>query len=171
MRPVKLINTVEKVVGRAARVCNRIAMLSVCAMMVLTVTDVILRLFRRPITGAYELVGLAGAAFVSFSLAYTSVEHGHIAVDFLIQKMKKRGRMVVDSLTSIAGGAFFGATAWQAVRYASRLENTGEVSLTLQVPLYPFVAGIALGCGLLCTVLLCRFAGSLAGAMSAGLKE
>ena len=63
---------------------NWIAAGAVIAMMLLTSADVILRLFRRPITGAYEIVGLLGAIVISFSLAYTSVEKGHIAVEFLV---------------------------------------------------------------------------------------
>jgi hypothetical protein len=110
---------IDRGVRAASRIFNWIAMVSVVLMMTLTVADVVLRLFRSPITGTYEIVGLLGAIFVSFSLA------------------------------------------WQAVLYASSLRGTGEVSLTLQVPLYPFVYGVAIGCGMLCIVLLFRFAGSL----------
>jgi TRAP-type C4-dicarboxylate transport system permease small subunit len=165
-RALRVIETLESGVRTASRVCNWIAMLSVCAMMLLTVSDVILRLFRRPITGAYELVSLAGTTFVSFSLAFTSVERGHIAVDFLVQKLRTRGQRVVDSITSFVCTALFGFISWQALRYAANLRSTGEVSLTLQVPLYPFAAGISLGCALLCIVFLTRFIGSLVRAMS-----
>ena len=34
------------------------------------------------------------------------------------------------------------------------LKQSGEISLTLGIPVYPFVAGIAIGCGFLCLVLL-----------------
>jgi TRAP-type C4-dicarboxylate transport system permease small subunit len=165
-RALRAIETLERGVCTASRVSNWIAMLSVCTMMLLTVSDVILRLFRRPITGAYELVGLAGAIFVSFSLAYTSVERGHIAVDFLVQKFTTRGQRVIDSVTAFVCTALFGFISWQAWQYAANLRSTGEVSLTLQVPLYPFAAGISLGCVLLCVVLLTRFIASLITAMS-----
>lgn len=164
-------DTIERGVRTASRVCNWIAMLSVCVMMFLTVADVILRLFRRPITGAYELVGLAGAAFVSFSLAYTSVERGHIAVDFLVQKLSARGQKLVDCVTAFVCTLLFGIITWYAVQYAVSMRKTGEVSLTLKVPLYPFVAGIAIGCALLCIVLLARFVGSLLQTVMGGLWE
>lgn len=152
---------IDRGVRAASRVFNWIAMVSVVLMMTLTVADVVLRLFRSPITGTYEIVGLLGAIFVSFSLAYTSVVRGHIAVDFLVQKLKLRGQAIVDCINAFVCTALFGVIAWQAVLYAGSLRGTGEVSLTLQVPLYPFVYGVAIGCGMLCIVLLFRFAGSL----------
>jgi hypothetical protein len=44
--------------------------------------------------------------------------------------------------------------AWQSAVYGIDLRQSGEVSLTLQMPLYPIVYGIAFGCGLLALVLL-----------------
>lgn len=163
--------TIERGVRTTSRVCSWIAMISVCVMMFLTVADVLLRLFRRPITGAYELVGLAGAAFVSFSLAYTSVERGHIAVDFLVQKLSGRGQRLVDCMTAFVCAVLFGVIARYAAQYAVSLRNTGEVSLTLKVPLYPFVVGITIGCALLCVVLLTRFVGLFLQTVNGGSRE
>jgi TRAP-type C4-dicarboxylate transport system permease small subunit len=162
---------IERGIRAASRVFNWIAMISVAIMMTLTVADVILRLFRNPITGTYEIVGLLGAVFVSFSLAYTSVERGHIAVDFLVQRLRLRGQKVIDCINAFICSALFGIIAWQAVVYAGSLRNTGEVSLTIQVPLYPFVFGVAIGCGLLCIVLLFRFVGSLFQACSQSKQD
>jgi len=147
----------EKGVHTTSRMCNWLAILSVTVMMVLTVCDVVLRMFRRPITGTYEIVGLLGAAFVSFSLAYTSIEHGHIAVDFLIRRFRLPVQRGFEGVTSFVCAALFGMVTWQGFTYAAHIRQTGEVSLTLQVPLYPFVYGMAFGSGLLCIVLLFRF--------------
>lgn len=132
---------------------NWIAAAAIVAMMLLTSTDVILRFFRHPIPGTYEIVGLLGAVVVAFSLAYTSVEKGHIAVDFLVQKFPRNVQLFITAMNDLISTLLFGLIAWQSILYASELKQSGEVSLTLQAPTYPFVCGIALGCGLLCFVL------------------
>jgi len=148
---------VERSVRATSRLCNWLAIVSVTVMMILTVCDVVLRMFRRPITGTYEIVGLLGAVFISFSLAYTSMEHGHIAVDFLIRRFRQKVQRGFEGVTSFVCAALFGLATWQSFVFAAHIRQTGEVSLTLQVPLYPFVYGMAIGCGLLCIVLLFRF--------------
>jgi TRAP-type C4-dicarboxylate transport system permease small subunit len=133
----------------------------VLAMMLLTTSDVVLRLFRNPITGTYDMVGLLGAAFVSFALAHTSLEKGHIAVDFLVRKLPPRPRRLIDAGTELLSLGLFILVCVQSLRYAGRLRRMGEVSLTLRAPLHPFVYGIAVGSGMLCLVLLLRAAASL----------
>jgi hypothetical protein len=38
---------------------------------------------------------------------------------------------------------FFGLLSWRSILYAKELKFYGEVSMTLQLPYYPFVYGIA----------------------------
>ncbi len=140
---------------------NWIAAGAIVAMMLLTSTDVILRLFRHPIPGTYEIVGLLGAVVIAFSLAYTSIEKGHIAVEFLVQKFPRNVQLFITAINDLLSTFLFGLIAWQSILYASDLKQSGEVSLTLQAPIYPFIYGIAAGCGLLCFVLILEFLKSL----------
>jgi len=133
---------------------NVLAGTAVVAMMLLTCADVILRLFRHPVPGAYEIVGFMGTVVISFSLAYTSLEKGHIAVELLVEKLPLRLRTGIDSLTSFIGAGLFSLITWQGMVYAADLKQSGEVSVTLTMPIYPFIYGMAAGSGLLCLVLL-----------------
>jgi len=151
----------EKVIHTLTYRCNWIAAGAVVAMMLLTTADVVLRLFRHPIPGTYELVGLLGAVVIAFSLAYTSVEKGHIAVEFLVQKFSRKVQTAIMAVNDLCASFLFGLIAWQSIVYASDLKQSGEVSLTIQMPIYPVVTGIAIGCGLLCLVLLIDFSKSL----------
>lgn len=148
--------------GTLSRALNSLAGAAVVAMMLLTCADIVLRLMRRPITGTYELVGFCGALAVSFALAQTSLDRGHIAVDFLVQRFPPRAQAAVEAVNSLVAAALFGLVAGQALRYADGLRRAGEVSMTLQIPVHPIVYGIALGCGVLCLVLLARTVDSLA---------
>ena len=147
---------IEKLLHPPARWFNWIAAIAVTAMMLLTCADVLLRILRCPIPGTYEIVGLLGATFVSFSLAHTTTERGHIAVDFIVQKLPLRLQDLVDCINSIICAFLFAVITWQSVVYALDLKNSGEVSMTLQMPIHPFVFGIALGCGMLSLVLFLR---------------
>lgn len=133
---------------------NYVACAAVVVMMLLTCADVILRLFGHPILGTYEMIGLSGAVVISFALAYTSLEKGHIAVELLVESLPKGLQVFINGFNSLIGAALFSLVAWQTFLYAGDLRGSGEVSLTLQIPTYPFVYGISLGCGLLCLVLL-----------------
>lgn len=149
-----LLSNIQKRLVLVSKSFNVLAACAVVAMMLLTCTDVVLRLFRCPIPGTYEIVGLLGAIFVSFSLAGTSMDGGHIAVDFLVEKFPARAQRIIEGCNCLVCAVLFGIVTWYATFYALDLMDAGETSLTLQLPLYPFVLGIAIGCGLLCAVLV-----------------
>jgi TRAP-type C4-dicarboxylate transport system permease small subunit len=124
-------------------------------MMGLTCLDVFLRyFFRKPIPGTYEIVSFLGTVAVSFAMAHTLAQRGHVAVSLVVQLFPKRAQGVVESLISIFGFILFGLIAWQSVLYAMDCQRVGEVSLTLQLPFYPFIYGVAFGAGAVCLVLL-----------------
>ncbi len=143
---------------------NWIAAAAIVGMMLLTTMDVILRFFRMPVPGTYEIVGLLGAVAISFSLAYTSIEKGHIAVEFLVRKFSEKTQIIIDIINNFIASIFFGIVSWRSAFYAMELLRSGEVSSTLQMPTYPFVFGVAIGCGLLALVLMIETWKSFKGA-------
>jgi TRAP-type C4-dicarboxylate transport system permease small subunit len=147
------LDRIERLVGRLASFFNGIATAAVVVMMALTCLDVLLRLLRHPIPGTYEIVGLLGAVFISFSLARTSVDQGHIAVDFLVQRFPKRIQHAVEAINTGICALLFTVVCSQCVFYAQDLKASKEVSMTLQMPIHPFVFGIAGGCAMLSIVL------------------
>lgn len=127
---------------------------AIVAMMLLTCTDVVLRYFRKPIPGTYELVCFLGAVAVAFAMAHTSVEKGHVAVSFVVSLLPQRIQGLIESITTSFGLIFFVLIAWQSVIYANDLRLSGEVSLTLELPFYPFVYGISFSAAIVCLILL-----------------
>ena len=143
---------IEWVIASASGWFNYVACVAVVVMMLLSCADVILRLLGSPIPGTYEMVGLLGAVIIAFAMAYTSLQRGHIAVDMIYEKLPPRMQCLIDGAVGLTGAALFGVIAWQSAVYGADLRQSGEVSLTLQMPLYPSVYGIAFGCGLLALV-------------------
>lgn len=127
---------------------------AIVAMMLLTCTDVVLRYFRKPIPGTYELVCFLGAVAVAFAMAHTSVEKGHVAVSFVVSLLPQRIQGLIESITTSFGLIFFVLIAWQSFIYANDLRLSGEVSLTLELPFYPFVYGISFSAAIVCLILL-----------------
>jgi len=150
-----------------AKILYWIAGIGILSMMFLTCADVILRLGVtvyhkyhwwflspfRPIPGTYELVCFLGAVAVSFAMAHTSIEKGHVAVSLVVQLFSPRVQSFIGSITSLFGFIFFALLSWQSVIYANELRTSGEVSLTLQLPFYPFVYGIGFAAVAVCLVL------------------
>lgn len=137
-----------------ARKLNLIAAIAIVAMMSLTCTDVILRMFRRPIPGTYELVSFLGAVAVSFAMAHTSAEKGHVAVSLIVRLLPQKVQAIIESIVSMLGTILFGLISWQSVLYGMDCQRAGEVSLTLQLPFYPIIYGVALSAAAVCVILL-----------------
>jgi len=148
------MNPVRKGIERISRGFNAVAGAAVVVMMLLTCADVVLRFFRHPVPGTYELVGFLGTMVISFSMAYTSLERGHIAVEIVVEKLPRRVRTAVEAAVALIGAALFALIAWQSAAYAADLRHSGEVSVTLAMPIYPFIYGMAAGSALLTLVLL-----------------
>jgi len=145
-----------------ARRLDMIAAIAVFAMMSLTCVDVFLRyFFRMPIPGTYEIVALLGAVAVSFAMAHTLAEKGHVAVSLIVQLFPKRLQGIIECMISIFGIILFGLVAWQSVLYGMDCQRAGEVSLTLELPFYPIIYGVALGAGVVCLVLLVDLADAI----------
>jgi len=75
-----------------SRFLNVIAGISLTFLMLLTVLDVILRSFRTPVVGTYELVAFSGAVVIGFAIPYTSWLRGHIFVDFFRSEERRVGK-------------------------------------------------------------------------------
>jgi TRAP-type C4-dicarboxylate transport system permease small subunit len=139
---------------KISRTFNWIALCALTFIMLLTVSDVVLRYFGRPIVGTFEIVGFCGAVIIGFSLPLTSWDRGHIFVDFLTSKMSKGRKKMLDLTTRTACIALFAVIGWNLFIYSNKLYQSGEVSLTIQIPFYPFSYGLGVACFLQCFVLI-----------------
>ena len=138
-----------------ARRLDMVAAVAIFAMMVLTCVDVFLRyFFRKPIPGTYEIVALLGAVAASFAMAHTLAKKGHVAVSLIVQMFPKRLQAIIESFISIFGIVLFGLITWQSILYGMDCQRAGEVSLTLELPFYPIIYGVALGAAVVCLVLI-----------------
>jgi len=141
---------------------------AIVVMMLLTCIDVTLRLTAtlyakygwqilgplKPIPGAYELVCFFGAVAASFAMAHTSIEGGHVSVNFVTRLLSDKIQAAFQIGTDLLSLTLFGIIAWQSLLYAQKTRDLGAVSMTLRLPFYPFIYGISLSALAVCAVLV-----------------
>jgi len=142
-------------VWKLSRFINFIGGASLAFIMFLTVSDIILRAFRRPILGTFEIVAFSGAVVIGFSLPYTSWMRGHVYTDFLILRFSQRIRNTFNIVTRGMGIGLFILIGWNLIMHGMDLRKAGEVSPTLTMPFYPVAYGLGICCFIQCLVLLC----------------
>jgi TRAP-type C4-dicarboxylate transport system permease small subunit len=148
------MNGYLKTLGVISRLFNIIAGISLTSLMLLTITDVILRGVSTPIVGTYELVALLGAVTIGFSMPQTALRRAHIYVDTLIVRFPTAWRNGFEITTRCLVILLFLIIGWNLFVYGSDLQKSGEVSLTLQLPFYPVAYGVGICCLVQCLVMV-----------------
>ncbi len=157
------MNGFLQLVFRLSKWANTLAGITLTVLMLITVTDVILRSLGRPIVGIFELVAFLGAIVIGFCLPFTSWVRGHIYVDFFVMKLPPKGRSAIHIATRGMGVGLFLLIGWNLIKMGVDLSRSGEVSPTLQLPFYSVVYGIGATCWLECLVLFCDIVKVLRG--------
>jgi TRAP-type C4-dicarboxylate transport system permease small subunit len=154
---MKLINVLDKFTANLSRWLNWIAGAGLVVMLGIFVADIIgIKFFKHPVPGAIEFVGFIGVVVIAFAMPHTEVKHGNIQVDFFTERLPPRLKAGIAALTSFLGAVLFVLLAWQSFLFGRVLQTTREVSMTQNIPFYPFVYAIAF-CSLpLCLILLVK---------------
>jgi len=108
-------------------------------MMFLTCADVVGRAFRHPIFGSVEIVGFMATLAVAMALPYTDKVKGHVGVEILVRLFSEKTQAVIDLSTRILSLGLFGLVAWRMVLYAKTMQDSGEVSISLELPEYMII--------------------------------
>jgi TRAP-type C4-dicarboxylate transport system permease small subunit len=148
------MNVLNAIFQKIAYFMYGIAGVALAGIMFLTVADVFLRLFKIPIVGTYEIVSLLGAVVIGFAIPQTTIERGHVLMDFLTGRLSFGGQQVLHLVTRLLAISIFFIIGWNLFNLGNDLMSTGQVSLTLKLPEYPVAYGIAFCCLFQCLVLL-----------------
>jgi TRAP-type C4-dicarboxylate transport system permease small subunit len=148
------MNTYDHIIKGLSRFMYWIAGAALTGMMFLTVADVFLRLFKRPILGTYEIVSLLGAVVIGFAIPQTSIDRGQVLMDFLTGRFPSAVQQALHILTRLLGIILFVIIGWNLIDMGNDLRKISQVSLTLGIPEYPVAYGVALCCFIECLVLL-----------------
>jgi TRAP-type C4-dicarboxylate transport system permease small subunit len=148
-------NNFVSIVASIARWLNWIAGVSLMLMVVLVVADICgIKLFKTPVPGGIEIVSLLSVVAISFAIAQTQIAHGHIEVEMLVTRLPKMAQKVISSFVHCFGILLFVILGLKSFSYGQALQSSGEVSMTLQIPFYPFVWGMGFCCLVVALVLV-----------------
>jgi len=112
-------------------------------MLALIAIDIVgAKLFKWPLPGGVDIVGLLGVIAIGFAIARTQVVHGHIEVEFFEKRIPAKTRNSIDIVIYFLGMLLFALLSWKSCEYGYTLQSKGEVSMTQGMPLYPFVYGL-----------------------------
>ena len=154
MRDGAGMNFLVTMLRRLVLITAALAGAGLLTMMVVTSLDVLLRALGHPLRGAYDIVKMAAGVAIGCALPYTTAIKGHVAVEFFVQRMGRRGRVVADTMIRLITMALFSLFTWQLIVYGARLKGSGEVSMTLRWPVFwvPWVMAFACGVAVLVTL-------------------
>ncbi len=110
--------------------------LSVIGMIIITCGDVVLRRLGVSLTGAYDIVKILSTVTLACALPYTTAVKGHVAIEYFFHKLGKRSRLVIDSVMRFVSTALFAFLGYRSFLYGAQLYSKGEVSQTLQLPVF-----------------------------------
>jgi len=134
-----------------------VAGISLVAMVFVTVGEMVLRMFGKPMAGTVETIGWLAATTTAFALGYTQIHQGHVAIDLFTSRLGPRLQVLVSMLVYLASTVLFVIVTWNVFRHAGVFRETGSLSETMKVIVYPWVYLVSLGCAGLTLALVVDF--------------
>jgi len=138
------MDRLKPVVSRLTVIMASVAGITLIAVMLMTVLDVILRYFGRPITGIYDMVALGGAIVIGFSMPLAAEKRVHVYMEMALQGHSRKGKQILSVFTRLLVFGISFLAAWNLFRLGLDFRQTGEVSLTIKIAYYPIAIGLAL---------------------------
>ncbi len=122
------------------------ASFSLISMMLVTVGEMVFRMFGHPMVGTVETIGWLAAVTTAFALGYTQIHMGHVSIDIFVNWLGSRVGAVVNMLVYLTLTVLFMIVTWNIFLHAGVLKNSGSLSETMKVIVYPWVYLVSLGC-------------------------
>ena len=124
--------------------------------MVITCVDVVgAKVFKMPVLGSIDIVA------ISFAASMTLIAGRHIKVEFFFPLFPRLAQRVISSVIHLLGLGLFIVVIWRLYVLGYSFQTSGEYSMTIYIPYYPFAYGVAFACIPVCLVLLVEFLKSL----------
>ena len=133
----------------AIRFSSLIATLALVVMMLTTVADVSMtKLFRHPITGAYDMVETTLVFAVFLGIPATFLNHGNIVVDVVDFFASTATIRRLKTLAAISSFIFLVLLTWNMLPQARDAYRFGDIKPELKLPLYVLWIPMIFGAGL-----------------------
>jgi TRAP-type C4-dicarboxylate transport system permease small subunit len=145
---------IKKIVFTVGHKINWISNSALVALTAVIYANVLFRLFRKPFEGAVEIIPFLSSLVISFAIANTTIQRGHIALDVVVSKLPIRIQKVIAGIVNLLGMGIFALMCYFTALSATNKWLNGEVTQGLEIPNYPIVYGISFSCFVVFLVLL-----------------
>ena len=138
-----IFTNIDKTITYISRIFNIIGMFVLIVMMLLTVSDVFLRLFfNHPILGSTELTEFMMVA-LSFGMGWCLLEGKVIRMTLVVDHLKPRVQAVINTLLYFLGFIVLSILSWRTVLESFEMHRRQAMSAILHIPKYPFYDAVA----------------------------
>lgn len=131
-----------------------ISALAIVCIILLTVLDVIGRIFYSPVYGTFDLTTLLGGVVAGFAIPLSTLKGAHVYMGFFIDSVSARWKKILTPISQCFGIVLFLILGWNLILYGMKTYKSGELSFTIRFPTYPFIISMGLACLVNCLVIL-----------------
>ena len=166
------MKSIEGIIKKICAITDLLAGVCFFSVMALVLVNIILRsIFKLPILGTVEIVGLLTATGLGLALSNCEMKNGNIAMDVLTEKFSKGVQRVIDIIIYIISLGFFGIVVWRIIIFANTSFINGRVTATVSIPIAPFIFILGFNVACLCAVLAYKLVNALNDAPPESLES
>jgi len=134
------IEKYEKYITKISGYGTAIGQVGVFLMIVLIFFDVVgAKLFRMPIYGAGDVVGIIQLLAISVAIPMGILTGVHPRVTFFVNLLGSGARKIITALTPILSTILFALLTWMTFKLGQQYQRTNELIGNIEFPIYPFI--------------------------------
>jgi len=150
-----MVRTVSKIIKKVVSIADILAGFCFFSVMLLVLTNILMRnIFKQPIMGTVEIVGLLVSTGLGLALANCEIAGSNIAMDTLTEKLSLKVQKLLEIVIYAVSLVFWSIIVWRIFVFANTLFINGRVTSTASIPIYPFIFVLGFSMLCLCVVLL-----------------
>jgi len=150
MRLAQVARPFDTIIYQVSRILGIVSIIFLVVMMMLTVTDVVMRLvFDKPVTASMEFTEYLMLFVVFSGLAWCALKDGHIKVEIIIGRLSARVQEIINSVNALVVMGLCGFLAWMAFSESPVTREMGFASEITGIPDWPFYILVTFGFALM----------------------
>lgn len=136
----------ERFAKNMSKTFEWVGVVAFLVMVAANIVDVVgAKFFKWPFPGSIEVISFAQVVAIAFTVPIGVFLGFHLSIDFIITKLPKTPRKLIDLFVSISCLIFFILIFWQTLEFGYSLQESGEIGSVSRIPFYPFAYAIAVG--------------------------
>jgi TRAP-type C4-dicarboxylate transport system permease small subunit len=128
------MNFYERIIRKLTSWGEVVSGMFLLGIMILVVTNIIVRLFGGAVRGTYELVEMGIIFTASLAIVYTALMNAHVVVNLVTNVLSNRWRAVMSGINSILCIFLWGTVAYMSILFAIQKglgENTDQLGISI----------------------------------------